>query len=421
MDHFDYHNGILHAEGVPLPKIALEVGTPFYCYSSATLSRHYTIFSEAFSAIPTTVCFAVKSNSNQAVLTTLAKLGAGADTVSEGEIRRARAAGIPASKIVFSGVGKTRNEIRYALGVGIGQFNVESHEELSLLSQEACDLGVTAPIAFRVNPDIDAGTHNKISTGRKTDKFGIAWEDAIAAYNRAGTMKGIKVVGIACHIGSQLTSLNPFQLAFKKLTELVETLRKSGHHINRVDLGGGLGIPYETGKELPPHPQEYASMIVDTIKHLDCELILEPGRLIVGNAGILVTSVVQTKNTQDRNFIIVDAGMNDLIRPSMYDAWHDIVPAIQTAEDSTQQPFDIVGPVCESGDTFGKQRMMTPVKTDDLLAIRSAGAYGAVMSSTYNTRPMIPEIMVHNDDYAVIRQRPSYDELINQDIIPEWL
>lgn len=421
MDHFQYYNGILHAEEVPVPVIANAIGTPFYCYSTATLVRHYTIFAEAFEEIPTTICFAVKANSNLAVLKTLAQLGSGADTVSEGEIRRARAAGIPAEKIVFSGVGKTRNEMRYALGINIGQFNVESLEELIVLDEEARALGATARITVRVNPDVDAGSHDKISTGRKGDKFGVAWDQVMAVYDKAKELKGIEVVGVTCHIGSQLTQLQPFENAFAKVSQLVEDLREAGHTISKLDLGGGLGIPYETGKEAPPHPKEYAAMIVDTVKHLDCELVLEPGRLIAGNAGILVAKVTLVKATSDRTFVVLDAAMNDILRPSMYDAYHEIATVAEPPENAVMTPVDVVGPVCETADAFGKERLLPPMAMDDLIYIRSCGAYGAVMSSTYNTRLLIPEVMVNGVDYAVIRERQDYEALLGQDILPDWL
>lgn len=421
MDHFAYITGVLHAEDVPLPAIAAQVGTPFYCYSTATLTRHYTVFAEAFADIPTLICFAVKANGNLAVLKTLGKLGAGADTVSEGEIRRARAAGIPADKIVFSGVGKTRNEMRYALGLSIAQFNVESPEELEVLSAEADALGVEARVTIRVNPDVDALSHDKISTGRKTDKFGVAWENVMGTYARAAELPGIRIVGVTCHIGSQLTQLEPFRAAFARVSELVLELRKAGHTIGTLDLGGGLGIPYETDKDAPPHPKDYAEMVIKTIRHLGCKLILEPGRLLVGNAGILVTRVVLNKVTPHRHFVIVDAGMNDLVRPAMYGAHHDILPVIEAASGAPLAPVDIVGPVCESSDIFGKQRPLPALSPDDLLAFRSCGAYGASMASTYNARPLVPEVMVNGNDFAVIRARPDYETMLAADITPPWL
>ncbi len=416
MDHFNYFDGSLCAENVPVVKIANDIGTPFYVYSSATIKRHYDVFSQAFKAIPTLICFAVKANSNLAVLNLLGSLGAGADTVSEGEIRRARAAGIAAEKIVFSGVGKSRDEIRYALGVGIAQFNVESREELDMINEEAEILGMQANIAVRVNPDVDAKTHDKISTGRKTDKFGVAWEDIIDVYEFTKTKKNLNVVGVTTHIGSQLTDIKPFKQAFERIKSLVINLRENGHDIRRLDLGGGLGIPY--GRENPPSPEEYASMIVETIQDLNCQLVLEPGRLIVGNAGILVSKVIRVKDTKDRKFIVIDAAMNDLTRPSMYGSYHEIITVNQSEEDL--EAVDIVGPICESSDVFGRDRQLSPVAVDDLVALRSAGAYGATMSSTYNSRPLIAEVIVKDNDYKIIRKRQSYAELLGQDIIPDW-
>ena len=416
MDHFNYKNKTLFAENTSISKIASQIGTPFYCYSHATISRHYKVFSEAFKKTPTTVCFAVKSNSNLTVLNILAKLGAGADTVSEGEIRRSIKAGIPAKKIVFSGVGKTKDEMRYALSVGIGQFNIESFEELDDLNEVAIKMGLKAPVTFRVNPDIEAGTHDKISTGRKTDKFGVAWDKSIEIYKQAKEMQGINVIGIACHIGSQLTSLDPFKDAFKKLVTMIEELKENGHNIKTIDLGGGLGIPYESNTEPPPAPKDYADMIVETIKHLGCELILEPGRLIVGNAGILVSKVIRTKDTDHKNFVIIDAAMNDLARPSLYGAYHEIIP-VKEPKDTKTKTIDLVGPICETGDTFGKDYELPPLKADDLIAMRSAGAYGAVMSSTYNSRLLVPEVLVKGDQYTVIRPRQTYDELLGLDRI----
>lgn len=417
MDHFEYRNGTLYAEDVNIPALAQAVGTPFYCYSSATLERHYNVMAEAFAEIPTTIHFAVKANSNIAVLATLAKLGAGADTVSEGEIRRAIAAGIPAEKIVYSGVGKSRNELAYALDVGVGQINVESAEELVMLSAVAVDQDVDAQVAIRVNPDVDAGSHDKISTGRKTDKFGIAWETARDVYAKAAALPGIEIVGITCHIGSQLTALEPFQAAFARVAELVEQLREDGHTIDVLDLGGGLGIPYND--ETPPHPDDYAQMIIDTVQHLGCRLALEPGRLIAGNAGILVTSVILTKEQPERRFAVVDAAMNDLMRPAMYDAAHAILP-VEIREGETLA-YDVVGPVCETADRFARDVNLTGLREGDLLALRSAGAYGAVMASEYNSRLLIPEILVNNDAYSLIRARPTYDEMLARDTMPDWL
>ncbi len=417
MDHFTYINGQLHAEDVALERIAKEVGTPFYCYSTATIARHYQVFAEGFKDIKATICFAVKANSNLAVLKTLANLGSGADCVSMGEIMRALKVGIKADKIVFSGVGKTRAELKYALEAGIMQFNVESEPELNALNEVAIELGSTAPIAFRVNPDIDAGSHDKISTGRKGDKFGIQWEKAHEMYEIASNMEGIDVQGVSIHIGSQLSDLNPFERAFEKVAGLVRSLKEAGHDIKRLDLGGGLGIPYNS--EEIPHPAEYAKMTIAATKGLDCELVFEPGRLIVGNAGVLVTAAIYEKYTSDRKFLIVDAAMNDLIRPTLYDAHHEIV-AVKEG-DPAKRPVDIVGPICETGDIFAKRRLLPQVREGDLLAIRSAGAYGAVQSSGYNSRPIIPEVLVNGSEYAIVRRRETYAEMLGKDQIPEWL
>ncbi len=419
MDHFTYQDGILHAEHVPLPEIAASVGTPFYCYSAATLTRHYQVFAEAFREIPTLICFAVKANGNLAVLRTLARLGAGADTVSEGEIRKALAAGVPPQKIVFSGVGKTRGEMRFALKSGIGQFNVESPEELEILSEEAVAHGGKARVTIRVNPDVDAGSHDKISTGRKTDKFGVAWESVLPSSARARVLPGIRIVGVTCHIGSQLTKLEPFRAAFARIVHLVKELRAGGHTIEVLDLGGGLGIPYDSAKEIPPLPADYARMVLDQVQHLGCKLMLEPGRLIAGNAGILVARVVLTKRTPHRTFVIVDAGMNDLMRPSLYDAWHEILPVKEANGDAS--PVDVVGPVCETADVFGKQRLLPAMQPGDLLAFRSCGAYGASMASTYNARLLVPEVMAHGDAFHIIRARQSYEAMLASDSIPSWL
>ena len=421
MDHFQYKNGILHAEDVPLPEIAAAVGTPFYCYSTATLTRHFLLFQEALSGMDHLVCFAIKSLSNQAILRTLGDLGAGMDVVSGGEYRRALAAGIPGERIVFSGVGKTRDEMGFALAHGIRQFNVESAEELRVLSGVATTLGAVAPITLRVNPDVDAKTHEKIATGRKEDKFGVPISQAREIYRLAASLPGIEVVGVDVHIGSQLTDLAPFEAAFTKIADLTRLLRADGHSIRRLDLGGGLGIPYTRSNETPPLPMEYGAMIQRVLGDLDVEIEIEPGRLISGNAGILVASVLYLKKGEGRDFLILDGAMNDLIRPAMYGAYHDIVPVVEATAAVEQSPVDIVGPVCESGDTFAKGRDMPPLVPGDLVAFRSAGAYGAVMASEYNTRPLIPEVLVKNDQYAVIRARPSFDEIINRDTLPEWL
>ena len=421
MDHFLYKNGILHAEDVALPDIAAEVGTPFYVYSTATLTRHYTLFKDALEGIENLVCFAMKSNSNQAVIAHLAKLGAGMDVVSGGEYARARAAGVPGERIVFSGVGKTREEMRMALEGGIRQFNVESEPEMVVLSEVAASMGMRAPITVRVNPDVDAKTHEKISTGKYDDKFGIPISRARDVYAFAASLPGLEVIGIDVHIGSQLTELEPFELAYNKVAELTRQLRADGHTIRRLDLGGGLGIPYERSNSAPPLPTEYGALIKRCVGDLDVEVEIEPGRLISGNAGLLVSGVIYVKNGENRDFLILDAAMNDLIRPAMYNAWHDIVPVVEAAAGSEQLPYDIVGPVCESGDTFAKQRNLAPLASGDFVAFRSAGAYGAVMSSEYNTRPLIPEVMVQGDQFAVIRPRPTFDEIIDRDIIPKWL
>lgn len=421
MDHFLYRDGQLFAEDVPVRDIAAQVGTPFYVYSTATLTRHFTLFQEALAGMDHLICFAMKSNSNQAVLRILADLGAGMDVVSGGEYRRARAAGVPGNRIVFSGVGKTQDEMHMALTGGIRQFNVESEPELLALSEVASALGVTAPITLRVNPDVDAKTHEKIATGRKEDKFGVPIARAREIYAQAAKLPGIEVIGIDVHIGSQLTDLAPFEAAYKKIADLTVQLRADGHRITRLDLGGGLGIPYTRSNEAPPLPLDYGAMVQRTLGDLDVEIEIEPGRLISGNAGILVAQVIYLKEGEGRDFLILDAAMNDLIRPAMYGAYHDIIPVTEPAVGAEQRPVDIVGPVCESGDTFAKQRDLPPVGAGDLVAFRSAGAYGAVMSSEYNTRPLIPEVLVKDDHFAVIRPRPSFDEIINRDTLPSWM
>ncbi len=421
MDHFLYRNGVLHAEDVPVTEIAAAVGTPFYLYSTATLLRHFALFDEALAGTDHLVCYAMKAASNQAILRTLAQAGAGMDVVSMGEYLRARAAGVPGERIVFSGVGKTGDEIRTALQGGIRQFNVESEPEMEVLNAVALSLGKVAPITIRVNPDVDARTHTKIATGKSENKFGIPIARARAVYAMAGAMRGLDVIGIDVHIGSQLTDLAPFEAAYTKVAELTEQLRADGHDIRRLDLGGGLGIPYERSNSAPPLPLDYGALIKRTLAHLGCEIEIEPGRLIAGNAGIMVSKVIYLKSGEGRDFLIIDGAMNDLIRPAMYDAHHDIVPVIEPAAGTEQQPYDIVGPVCESGDTFARQRDMPPLAAGDLIAFRGAGAYGAVMASEYNTRPLIPEVLVNGDQFAVIRPRPTFDEMINRDTIPEWL
>jgi len=419
MDHFTYKNGALHAEGVPLTRIAEAVDTPAYVYSSATLVHHFRTFADAFKGQDAEVCYAVKANSNQAVITTLAREGAGADVLSEGEMRRALAAGIPASRMVFSGVGKSRAEITLALGEGIGQINVESEPELELISEIASAMNTRAPIALRVNPDVDARTHEKITTGRKENKFGIDIARAPAVYERAAALPGIKVVGVAVHIGSQLIDLTPFRDAFTLVAALVTELRSRGHDITRLDLGGGLGVPYRN--EVPPAPADYAAMVKETVGHLGARLVFDPGRLIAANAGILLTRVLYVKTGDTKTFVVVDAGMNDLIRPTLYDAWHTIVPVTEAAAGTPEVAVDVVGPVCETGDIFAANRPLPLPRAGDLLAIRSAGAYGAVMASSYNSRPLLPEVMVREAEFSVIRPRQTLEQLMGQDRLPDWL
>ncbi len=421
MDHFLYRDGALHAEDVPVAEIAAAVGTPFYVYSCATLTRHYRLFDEGLGDLPHLVCYAVKANSNQAVLAHLAGLGAGMDVVSGGEYLRARAAGVPGEKIVFSGVGKTLDEMRLALEGGVRQVNLESEPEMAALSGLATAMGVEVPVTVRVNPDVDARTHEKIATGKKENKFGIPISRARDVYAQAAALPGLRVVGIDMHIGSQLVELEPFEQAYRLLADLTRQLRADGHEIVRLDLGGGLGIPYERSNAAPPLPTDYCDMVRRVLGDLDAEIEIEPGRLIAGNAGILVSRVIYVKSGEGRDFLILDSAMNDLIRPAMYGAWHDIVPVIEPQAGAEMQPYDIVGPVCESGDTFARGRMMPAVAAGDLVTFRSAGAYGAVMSSEYNTRPLIPEILVKGDQFAVIRARPTFDEIINRDTIPKWV
>ena len=421
MDHFIYKNRMLHAEDVALAEIAAHVGSPFYVYSTATLQRHYQVFDEALNGMDHLICYAMKANSNQAVLRVMADMGAGMDVVSGGEYARAIAAGVAPEKIVFSGVGKTADEMELALTGGIRQFNVESEPELLVLSAIATRLNKTANITLRVNPDVDAKTHAKIATGKSDNKFGIPMSKARAAYAQAAGLSGIKIVGIDVHIGSQLTDLEPYEIAFTKVAELTEHLRSDGHDINRLDLGGGLGIPYQRSNTAPPLPMEYGEVIRRTVGHLGCEIEIEPGRLIAGNAGLMVSSVIYVKQGETRRFLIIDAAMNDLIRPAMYEAHHDIIPVQEPETGAQTMPIDIVGPVCESGDTFATQRQMPALQSGDLVAFRSAGAYGAVMASEYNSRPLIPEILVSGDQFAVVRPRPTYAEMISRDITPEWM
>jgi diaminopimelate decarboxylase len=421
MDHFIYKDGVLHAEDVSITDIARSVGTPFYVYSAATLRRHYQVFDEALAGMDHLICYAMKANSNLAVVKLMGDLGAGADVVSGGEYRRALAAGIPGDRIVFSGVGKTRDEMRLALENGIRQFNVESEPELLALNEVAMSMDTVVPVTIRVNPDVDAKTHAKIATGKSENKFGIPIARAREVYAEIRGLPGVKAVGIDVHIGSQLTDLAPFRAAYEKVADLTHALREDGHEIIRLDLGGGLGIPYETSNQAPPLPLEYGQVIRETVGDLGCEIEIEPGRLIAGNAGLMVSSVIYLKHGEGRDFLILDSAMNDLVRPSMYDAHHDIVPVIEAAPGVEQAPHDIVGPVCETGDTFAKQRNLPPLGAGDLVAFRSAGAYGAVMASEYNSRPLIPEVLVDGDHFAVIRARPTYEEMLARDTIPEWL
>jgi diaminopimelate decarboxylase len=421
MHYFDYRSGVLHAEDVSLVALADHVGTPFYCYSDATIERHYRVFAGAFADVDTLVCYSVKANSNQAVLSTLARLGAGADVVSEGELKRALAAGIPANKIMFSGVGKTDRELALAVEHGILCVNAESEAEIERLAAIASGKGQTADVSIRVNPDVDAKTHAKISTGKAENKFGIPISRAREVYARAAKLKGVRVAGVDMHIGSQIVELDPFGDAFALLADFVRTLRADGHVIAHVDLGGGLGIPYREDNEPPPDPEAYAGVVKRATAGLGCKLIFEPGRLIVGNAGILVTRVLYVKHGEAKTFVIVDAGMNDLVRPTLYDAHHEIVPVRQAAAGAERIIADVVGPVCESGDFLALGRSLPAPQPGDLLAVMSAGAYGAVQAGTYNTRPLIPEVLVRKGEWAVIRPRVSAEELIALDRVPPWI
>jgi len=421
MHHFEYRDGVMHAEAVSLDALAAAVGTPFYCYSTATLTRHYTVFAGAFADVDALVCYAMKANSNQAVLRTLAKLGAGADVVSGGELKRARAAGIPAEKIMFSGVGKTAAELALAIDEGILCINVESEPELALLSEIATAKGRRAHVSVRVNPDVDAKTHHKIATGKAENKFGIPISRAREVYAHAAKLPGIHVDGVDMHIGSQITDLDPFGNAFTLLAEFVRELRSDGHAISHVDLGGGLGIPYRDNNEPPPSPDAYAAVVKKATRDLNCRLIFEPGRLIVGNAGILVTRVEFVKHGDAKNFVIVDAGMNDLIRPTLYEAYHAILPVKEPSRDARRIVADVVGPVCESGDFLAKDRDVPEPVPGDLLAVMSAGAYGAVQAGTYNTRALVPEVLVNGADWALVRPRVEVDQLIALDRLPPWL
>ena len=421
MNHFDYRNGVLHAEAVSLVDLADAVGTPFYCYSTATLERHYRVFAEAFTGEKALICYAMKANSNQSVLRTLAKLGAGADVVSAGELKRALAAGIPAERIVFSGVGKTEAELRAALAADILCINVESEPELELLSRAASEQGKTARISIRVNPDVDSGSHAKISTGKFDNKFGIPLTQARLVYARAAKLPGIRVTGVDVHIGSQITDLVPLEAAFRLLAEFVQTLRADGHTISHVDFGGGLGVPYHMDRAAPPLPSAYAAMVKRVTHNLGCTLLFEPGRVIVGNAGILVARVIYVKQGEAKKFVIIDAAMNDLIRPTLYEAHHDILPVRAAPHGAPDITADVVGPVCESGDYLALGRTMAEPKAGELLAIMTAGAYGAVQSGFYNTRALVPEVLVKDDQYAVVRPRVDVDALMAMDRPAPWL
>ena len=421
MHHFAYRDGVLHAEAVNLDALAGSVGTPFYCYSTATLDRHYQVFAGAFADVDALVCYAMKANSNQAVIATLAELGAGADVVSEGELMRARLAGVPADKIMFSGLGKTARELSLAVDEGILCINVESEPELDLLSAIASAKGRAVNISVRVNPDVDAKTHHKIATGKAENKFGIPISRAREVYARAANLPGIQVTGVDMHIGSQITDLDPFDNAFTLLAEFVRTLRGDGHTISHVDLGGGLGIPYLDDNEPPPHPDAYAKMVKRATRDLGCRLIFEPGRLIVGNAGILVTRVLFVKRGEAKNFVVVDAAMNDLIRPTLYDAHHEIWPVEEPDASGRRIRADVVGPVCESGDFLALDRYLAEPTSSALLAVMSAGAYGAVQAGTYNTRPLVPEVLVKGAEWSVVRPRLEVDQLIALDRMPDWL
>jgi diaminopimelate decarboxylase len=421
MRHFDYRGGVLHAEAVSLAALAEAVGTPFYCYSTATLERHYRVFADAFAGDKALVCYAMKANSNQSVLRTLARLGAGADVVSGGELKRALAAGITADRILFSGIGKTAAELRLALEQDILCINVESEPELELLSSIATAMGRLARISVRVNPDVDAGTHAKISTGKSENKFGIPLSRAREVYARAAKLPGIRVTGVDMHIGSQITDLGPLEAAFTLLAEFVRILRSDGHAIAHVDFGGGLGIPYHPEVATPPEPAAYAAIVKRALRGLDCTLMFEPGRMIVGNAGILVARVIYVKHGDAKNFVIIDAAMNDLIRPTLYEAYHEILPVRRPEPGAREIVADVVGPVCESGDYLALARAMPEPQPGDLLAVMTAGAYGAVQASTYNTRALVPEVLVNGEQHAVIRPRIEVEQLIEMDRPAPWL
>jgi diaminopimelate decarboxylase len=420
VNYFEYKNGVLCAEAVALDRLAQKVGTPFYCYSAATLERHYKVFA---GALPTDslVAYAVKANDNLAVLKTLAKLGAGADVVSGGELAKALAAGVPAGRIMFSGVGKTRAEMRAALEAGIYQFNVESEPELAALDEVAQSMGRRAAVSLRINPDVDARTHAKINTGTAETKFGIPFAHARQAYAHAAKMAGIEIVGVDVHIGSQITELEPFETAFTRIGELIQALRADGHTISRLDLGGGLGVPYQHNDRPPPDPTAYGAMVTRVTKDFGCKLSFEPGRLIAANAGVLVSEVIYVKRGDAKTFLIIDAGMNDLVRPAMYDAWHEIVAVAEPAPGALRPKYDVVGPVCETSDLFASDRPLPELKSGDLVAILSAGAYGAVMAGDYNARPRVPEVLVAGEQWGIVHPRESYADLIAKDRIPDWL
>src|SRR5499433_3110130 len=421
MHHFAYRNAVLHAEAVNLAELADAVGTPFYCYSSATITRHYQVFTGAFADVDALVCYAMKANSNQAVIATLAKLGAGADVVSGGELLRALAAGVPPDKIMFSGVGKTAEELALAIEHDILCVNVESEPELDLLSGIAAAKGRTVCVSIRVNPDVDPRTHAKIATGKAENKFGIPISRARDVYAHAAKLKGVRIAGVDMHIGSQIIELDPFDDAFALLSDFVRTLRADGHAISHVDLGGGLGIPYREDNDPPPHPEAYAAMVKRATRDLDCMLIFEPGRLIVGNAGILLTRVLYLKRGEAKTFVIVDAGMNDLIRPTLYEAHHDIRPVREPRPDAARIVADVAGPVCESGDFLALERDMVAPRPGDLLAVMTAGAYGAVQAGTYNTRALVPEVLVRENEWALVRPRLEVSDMIALDRLPPWL
>ncbi len=421
MDHFHYHEGVLHAEDVPLPAIATHCGTPVYVYASATLERHYRVLDEALCGLEHLICFAVKANGNRSVLASLARLGAGADVVSLGELRRARLAGIPAERIVFSGVGKTPEELTAALEENIYQFNVESAAELAMLDRIARKMERRAPVAFRVNPDVKPATHHKIATGSRETKFGIPYDEARDLYRQAAAMPGIRVQGIDVHIGSQITELAPFAAAFARITDLVRQLREDGIAITTVDLGGGLGVPYARAGDAPPEPASYGALVRRLVGDLGCRVIVEPGRLIAANAGVLVARVVLIKETRDRRFVVLDAGMNDLMRPALYEATHEILPVRQPAAEGATITADVVGPVCETSDVFLRAARLPPLAAGDLVAIRSAGAYGASMASAYNARDLAPEVLVRGSRWAVVRARITWRDLVAHEPLAPWL